>query len=229
MAPVAGALLVAGYTDGTGEGAGAATSPRPVRAGEEHGRCPMSRSVLPGHSGGGRAVHPPEGRAPRTRAEAVAFVRELDVPCDYFGVEFRRQRPHWVVLHAPLTGKTGRIGAVLDRAGGTVVQDQGILLLRQWQRVLGGDALPHVVAEETDDGPAATRSPAGRGRDGLRLPRSAGLRGPDRRSLDAAVRTAPSSPARTTSAAGRDGARARRAGAAGTGHAPAPAAVRRGR
>ncbi|MBT3149538.1 hypothetical protein HTV45_01200 [Streptomyces sp. CHD11] len=46
----------------------------------------------------------PEDRAPRTRAEAVAFLRELEVQPDYFGVGFRRNRPYesdpsrWAVL-----------------------------------------------------------------------------------------------------------------------------------
>ncbi|WP_181007181.1 ABC transporter substrate-binding protein, partial [Streptomyces sp. SM1] len=64
----------------------------------------------------------------------------------------------WVVLHALVTGRTGRLGVVLDRAGGTIVQDQGILLVRQWQEVLGGEVLPKVVAEKTDDGVTAVRS-----------------------------------------------------------------------
>ncbi|MEU3099435.1 hypothetical protein ABZ690_33160, partial [Streptomyces sp. NPDC006967] len=46
----------------------------------------------------------PEDRAPRTRAEAVAFVRGLEVQPDYFGFGFLRHRPHesdpsrWAVL-----------------------------------------------------------------------------------------------------------------------------------
>ncbi|GGW97984.1 hypothetical protein GCM10010297_19440 [Streptomyces malachitofuscus] len=64
----------------------------------------------------------------------------------------------WVVLHALITRQPTRLGVVLDRAGGTTMQDQAALLVRQWRAVMKGDALPKVVAEETDDAPAAVRS-----------------------------------------------------------------------
>ncbi|SMF85501.1 bifunctional serine/threonine-protein kinase/ABC transporter substrate-binding protein [Streptomyces sp. Amel2xC10] len=64
----------------------------------------------------------------------------------------------WIALHAFLTGGLGRLGLILDRSGGPVVQDQATLLVGQWRDTLGATVLPRVVAEETDDGRAAVRS-----------------------------------------------------------------------
>lgn len=104
VAAVAGALLVAGCTDGTGEGAGAATSPRSSGSERNTAADPSPGSSSPDTPEEDEPYALPEDRAPRTRAEAVAFVRDLDVPPDYFGVGFRRQQPHesdpsrWAVL-----------------------------------------------------------------------------------------------------------------------------------
>ncbi|MFE5813248.1 bifunctional serine/threonine-protein kinase/ABC transporter substrate-binding protein [Streptomyces sp. NPDC056479] len=64
----------------------------------------------------------------------------------------------WVALHAMLTNRLGRIGVVLDRSGGTSIQDQATLLVQQWRDALGGQVVPQVVAEETGDGPDAVRA-----------------------------------------------------------------------
>lgn len=86
---------------------------------------------------------------------------------DYFLLSpkssFQSGAPHsalgtWIALHALVTKQLGRIGVVIDRSGGTTVQEQGTLLVRQWRDTLGGEAVPRVVAEETDDAPAAVRS-----------------------------------------------------------------------
>lgn len=86
---------------------------------------------------------------------------------DYFLLSpkssFQSGAPHsalgtWIALHALVTGQVGRIGVVIDRSGGTTVQEQGTLLVRQWRDTLGSEAVPRVVAEETDDGPAVVRS-----------------------------------------------------------------------
>ncbi|MFF0107319.1 bifunctional serine/threonine-protein kinase/ABC transporter substrate-binding protein [Streptomyces hirsutus] len=76
---------------------------------------------------------------------------------------FQSGTPHsalgsWIALHALLSKQLGRIGVVIDRAGGTTVQDQGTLLVTQWREVLDAEALPKVVAEESDDAPEAIRS-----------------------------------------------------------------------
>ncbi|MGW5640258.1 bifunctional serine/threonine-protein kinase/ABC transporter substrate-binding protein [Streptomyces sp. NPDC003832] len=63
----------------------------------------------------------------------------------------------WIALHAMITDRLGRLGVVLDRAGGTTIQDQAGLLVQQWRDTLGGEVVPRVVAEETDDGPEAIR------------------------------------------------------------------------
>ncbi|MFE0677126.1 bifunctional serine/threonine-protein kinase/ABC transporter substrate-binding protein [Streptomyces sp. NPDC058867] len=63
----------------------------------------------------------------------------------------------WIALHALISGQLGRLGVVLDRAGGTTIQDQASLLVRQWRDTLGGEVVPRVVAEGTDDGPGAIR------------------------------------------------------------------------
>ncbi|MEV7990505.1 bifunctional serine/threonine-protein kinase/ABC transporter substrate-binding protein [Streptomyces sp. NPDC086077] len=86
---------------------------------------------------------------------------------DYFVLSrrssFQSGTPHsalgsWIVLHAIMTKQTGRLGAVLDRSGGTAIQEQGSLVVSQWRQTLGGEVVPRVVAEETDDGPAAVRA-----------------------------------------------------------------------
>ncbi|SDD90964.1 bifunctional serine/threonine-protein kinase/ABC transporter substrate-binding protein [Streptomyces prasinopilosus] len=64
----------------------------------------------------------------------------------------------WIAFHALVSGQAGRVGVVIDRAGGTAVQEQGILLVRQWREVLDAEALPKVVAEESGDAPGAIRS-----------------------------------------------------------------------
>ncbi len=64
----------------------------------------------------------------------------------------------WIALHAFVTGGLGRLGLVVDRSGGPVVQDQATLLVGQWRDTLGAAVLPRVVAEGTDDGRAAVRS-----------------------------------------------------------------------
>ncbi|WAZ26218.1 bifunctional serine/threonine-protein kinase/ABC transporter substrate-binding protein [Streptomyces cinnabarinus] len=63
----------------------------------------------------------------------------------------------WIMLHAMLTNQLGRIGVVLDRSGGTTIQDQAGLLVQQW-RERGAEVVPQVVAEETGDGPDAVRA-----------------------------------------------------------------------
>ncbi|MFD7433025.1 bifunctional serine/threonine-protein kinase/ABC transporter substrate-binding protein [Streptomyces sp. NPDC059861] len=86
---------------------------------------------------------------------------------DYFVLSrrssFQSGAPHsalgsWIVLHAIMTKQAGRLGAVLDRSGGTAIQEQGSLVVSQWRQTLGGEVVPRVVAEETDDGPAAVRA-----------------------------------------------------------------------
>lgn len=64
----------------------------------------------------------------------------------------------WVVLHALVSKYAGRLGVVIDRSGGTTIQEQGSLIVSQWRQTLGGEVVPRVVAEETGDGPAAVRS-----------------------------------------------------------------------
>ncbi|MEU6494263.1 bifunctional serine/threonine-protein kinase/ABC transporter substrate-binding protein [Streptomyces sp. NPDC046984] len=97
----------------------------------------------------------------------------------------------WIALHALVTRRLGRIGVVLDRSGGTTIQDQAALLVKQWRDALGGQVVPRVVAEETEDGPAAVRSlltsgvtafaylgPLGPTIDAARLLAGAGFTGP---------------------------------------------------
>ncbi|MFI8182355.1 bifunctional serine/threonine-protein kinase/ABC transporter substrate-binding protein [Actinacidiphila glaucinigra] len=62
-----------------------------------------------------------------------------------------------IALSAFVTGKLGRAGVVIDRSGGSVMHDQGGVLVTQWRDTLGGEVVPRVVAEGTDDGPAAVR------------------------------------------------------------------------
>ncbi|WP_432043125.1 bifunctional serine/threonine-protein kinase/ABC transporter substrate-binding protein [Streptomyces cadmiisoli] len=63
-----------------------------------------------------------------------------------------------VVLHALLSKHAGRLGVVLDRSGGTAVQDQGSLIVSQWRQMLGGEVVPRVIAEDSANGPATVRS-----------------------------------------------------------------------
>ncbi|WP_261995036.1 hypothetical protein [Streptomyces sp. ME109] len=64
----------------------------------------------------------------------------------------------WFALPALITKWPGRIGVVLDRSGGTTIQDQATLLVQQWRDAPGGRTVPRVVAETSGDGPAAIRS-----------------------------------------------------------------------
>lgn len=100
VAAVAGTLLVVGCTGGTDEGAGAeqpSGAPRSTAGGPSPG--PSSPAAVEEEP-----YSLPEDRALRTRAEALAFIRGLDVRPDYFGAGFRAQRPHesdpsrWAVL-----------------------------------------------------------------------------------------------------------------------------------
>ncbi|MFF7467782.1 ABC transporter substrate-binding protein [Streptomyces sp. NPDC008092] len=96
-----------------------------------------------------------------------------------------------IALHALASGLTAPAGIVIDRSGGSVEYNQGGLLVTQW-RHLGAQVVPDVVAEDTDDAPAAVASVLARGvRDFVYL-------GP----LDATVRAA-----RQLSAAGFTGPR----------------------
>ncbi|MFE7836096.1 bifunctional serine/threonine-protein kinase/ABC transporter substrate-binding protein [Streptomyces sp. NPDC057474] len=63
----------------------------------------------------------------------------------------------WIALHAFVARQVRPVGIVIDRAGGSVVQDQGSLLVRDWRDVLGAPVVPRVVAEETDDTPRVVR------------------------------------------------------------------------
>ncbi|GLW47174.1 hypothetical protein Stsp02_28360 [Streptomyces sp. NBRC 14336] len=63
----------------------------------------------------------------------------------------------WIAFHAQMTGRLGRLGVVLDRSGGTTIQDQATLLIQQWRDGFGAEVVPRVVAEETGDGPVAVR------------------------------------------------------------------------
>ncbi|MGW3413417.1 hypothetical protein [Streptomyces sp. NPDC000888] len=91
---MAGVLLLAGCTSGAGDEPKSEGTPK-----KSSGASP-SASASP--------VNEPytlaEDRAPRTRAEAVAFVRELTVRPDYFGAGYRKRDPfesdpaEWAVL-----------------------------------------------------------------------------------------------------------------------------------
>ncbi|MET9086067.1 hypothetical protein ABZX77_30035 [Streptomyces sp. NPDC004237] len=93
----AGTLLLVGCTSGSGDETGA--SPRKGSA---------SPGASPGSGASAAASSEPytlaEDRAPKTRAEAVAFVRGLAVRPDYFGAGYRRREPYesdpaqWAVL-----------------------------------------------------------------------------------------------------------------------------------
>lgn len=77
-------------------------------------------------------------------------------------VTFQTGAPHQaegtaIALSAFVTGKLGRAGVVIDRSGGSVMHDQGGVLVTQWRDTLGGEVVPRVVAEGSGDGPAAVR------------------------------------------------------------------------
>ncbi|WP_230396615.1 hypothetical protein [Streptomyces blattellae] len=96
LAAAAGALLLAGCTSGSPDGE--AEGKGKPKGSPDASASPSSAT----------AVSEPytlaEERAPRTRAEALAFVRELDVRPDYFGVGYRKREPfesdpsEWAVL-----------------------------------------------------------------------------------------------------------------------------------
>ncbi|GGX56301.1 hypothetical protein [Streptomyces fructofermentans] len=98
------ALLLAGCTGGTDDGPATGTErPPSKRAGEGGGPAP-SGSPSASAPGVGEPYTLAEDRAPRTRAEAVAFVRELPVRPDHFGAGYRKRVPYetdpggWAVL-----------------------------------------------------------------------------------------------------------------------------------
>ncbi|MEV7325380.1 bifunctional serine/threonine-protein kinase/ABC transporter substrate-binding protein [Streptomyces sp. NPDC093970] len=77
-------------------------------------------------------------------------------------VTFQTGAPHQaagtaIALHALASHRAGRAGIVIDRSGGSVEHDQGGVLVTQWRQVLRGEVVPRVVAEDTDDAPAAVR------------------------------------------------------------------------
>ncbi|MEU3985213.1 bifunctional serine/threonine-protein kinase/ABC transporter substrate-binding protein [Streptomyces sp. NPDC026672] len=63
----------------------------------------------------------------------------------------------WIALHALVAGQVVPIGVVIDRSGGTAIQDQGAALIAGWRDTLGAEVVPRVVAEETGDGPKTVR------------------------------------------------------------------------
>ncbi|MFJ4465995.1 hypothetical protein ACIP2X_00595 [Streptomyces sp. NPDC089424] len=98
MAAVTGTLLLAGCTGGADEAADPPeTSARPTADAS-------TGSPAPSASPADEPYTVAEDRAPRTRAEAVAFVRGLAVRPDYFGVGFGKREPYesdpaeWAVL-----------------------------------------------------------------------------------------------------------------------------------
>ncbi|WP_254646399.1 hypothetical protein [Streptomyces sp. GbtcB6] len=96
LAAAAGTLLLAGCTSESHSGDGAA------------GKASPSGSLSASPSASASVADEPytlsEEQAPKTRADAVAFVRELDVRPDYFGVGYRKREPYesdpatWAVL-----------------------------------------------------------------------------------------------------------------------------------
>ncbi|MET9086066.1 bifunctional serine/threonine-protein kinase/ABC transporter substrate-binding protein [Streptomyces sp. NPDC004237] len=85
---------------------------------------------------------------------------------DYFvtspKTSFQSGSPHfalgtWIAFHALATGQVAPAGIVIDRAGGSIVQDQGAPLVKGWRESLHAQVIPRVVAERTDDGPRAVR------------------------------------------------------------------------
>ncbi|MER5789668.1 bifunctional serine/threonine-protein kinase/ABC transporter substrate-binding protein [Streptomyces sp. NPDC001980] len=63
-----------------------------------------------------------------------------------------------IALQALLNGLGAPAGIVIDRSGGSVEHDQGSLLVNQWRESLHAQVVPKVVAEDTDDAPAAVAS-----------------------------------------------------------------------
>ncbi|MFD4601255.1 hypothetical protein ACFWPQ_24885 [Streptomyces sp. NPDC058464] len=96
LAAAAGALLLAGCTSEPDNAAAA--------GGKTKGSPSASPSVSPSATDASEPYTLAEERAPKTRAEAVAFVRGLDVRPDYFGAGYRRREPfesdpaEWAVL-----------------------------------------------------------------------------------------------------------------------------------
>lgn len=94
LAAAAGVLLLAGCTSGSDDET------------EVNGEPRKSPTASP--SGSATPENEPytlaEDRAPKTRAEAFAFVRELEVRPDYFGTGYRKREPYesdpaqWAVL-----------------------------------------------------------------------------------------------------------------------------------
>jgi len=63
----------------------------------------------------------------------------------------------WIALHAYITRQVVPAGVVIDRAGGSAMQDEGTQVVSNWRNVLKSEVVPRVVAEDTDDGPKAVR------------------------------------------------------------------------
>ncbi|WP_210588580.1 bifunctional serine/threonine-protein kinase/ABC transporter substrate-binding protein [Streptomyces sp. GESEQ-35] len=85
---------------------------------------------------------------------------------DYFvtspRTSFQTGAPHlalgtWIALHALITGQAVPAGIVIDRAGGTIMQDLGTPLVEGWRETVLAEVIPRVVAEQTDDGPKVVR------------------------------------------------------------------------
>ncbi|MGW4913236.1 bifunctional serine/threonine-protein kinase/ABC transporter substrate-binding protein [Streptomyces sp. NPDC004270] len=85
-------------------------------------------------------------------------------------VTFQTGAPHQaagtvIALHALATHRVGRAGIVIDRSGGSVEHDQGSVLVTQWRDSLVSQVVPKVVAEDSNDAPAAVRYVLSRGVD----------------------------------------------------------------
>ncbi|MCX5242749.1 bifunctional serine/threonine-protein kinase/ABC transporter substrate-binding protein [Streptomyces prunicolor] len=63
----------------------------------------------------------------------------------------------WIGLHAYITQQVVSAGVVIDRAGGSAMQDEGTQVVGNWRNILKSEVVPRVVAEDTDDGPKAVR------------------------------------------------------------------------
>ncbi|WP_405976158.1 bifunctional serine/threonine-protein kinase/ABC transporter substrate-binding protein [Streptomyces sp. NBC_00988] len=63
----------------------------------------------------------------------------------------------WIGLHAYITQQVVPAGVVIDRAGGSAMQDEGTQVVGNWRNILKSEVVPRVVAEDTDDGPKAVR------------------------------------------------------------------------
>lgn len=118
------------------------------------------------------AVLGPVGEIPMRAAAAVygeaglTHVSSTTGQQDYFvtspKTSFQTGAPHiavglWIALDAVQTNQVVPLGVVIDRAGGTSIQDQGSALVSAWRDNLGARVVPAVVAEGTDDGPKAVR------------------------------------------------------------------------